>query len=180
MQIKMRAATIMTMDDQQVDESKGKKDDITRLRKEMKAEGVKKTNLLQILGYAKPHWKAITLGFVACSIGGLVYPTYSIIFMQVISAFADTSTLLSTGHFWALMFLVLAGVQGTTLFTQTFFMGLGAENLTMDLRSKLFSNILSQDMGYFDSPLHACGKICTRLATDVPNLRSVSAVLLVH
>lgn len=29
----MRAATIMTMDDQQVDESKGKKDDITRLRK---------------------------------------------------------------------------------------------------------------------------------------------------
>ncbi|VDP04802.1 unnamed protein product [Heligmosomoides polygyrus] len=138
----------------------------------MKAEGVKKTNLLQILGYAKPHWKAITLGFVACSIGGLVYPTYSIIFMQVISAFADTSTLLSTGHFWALMFLVLAGVQGTTLFTQTFFMGLGAENLTMDLRSKLFSNILSQDMGYFDSPLHACGKICTRLATDVPNLRS--------
>lgn len=51
----------------------------------MKAEGVKKTNLLQILGYAKPHWKAITLGFVACSIGGLVYPTYSIIFMQVIS-----------------------------------------------------------------------------------------------
>lgn len=57
-------------------------------------------------------------------------------------------------------------------------MGFGAENLTMDLRSKLFSNILSQDMGYFDSPLHACGKICTRLASDVPNLRSVSGSIL--
>lgn len=29
-------------------------------------------------------------------------------------------------------------------------------------------------IAYFDSPLHATGKICTRLATDVPNLKSVS------
>ncbi|KAK6748563.1 hypothetical protein RB195_001282 [Necator americanus] len=172
MQIKMRAATIMTMDGQEQDETKEKKDDITRLKKEMKDEGVKKTNLLQIFTYAKPHWMPLVVGLTACTIGGLVYPTYSVIFMQVISSFSNTSTLLSTGHFWALMFLVLAFVQGTTMFSQTFFMGLGAENLTMDLRSKLFSNILSQDMGYFDSPLHACGKICTRLASDVPNLRS--------
>ncbi|ETN80778.1 ABC transporter, ATP-binding protein [Necator americanus] len=185
-QIKMRAATIMTMDGQEQDETREKKDDITRLKKgefffrlhkhlgcrEMKDEGVKKTNLLQIFTYAKPHWMPLVVGLTACTIGGLVYPTYSVIFMQVISSFSNTSTLLSTGHFWALMFLVLAFVQGTTMFSQTFFMGLGAENLTMDLRSKLFSNILSQDMGYFDSPLHACGKICTRLASDVPNLRS--------
>ncbi|KHJ94299.1 ABC transporter, ATP-binding protein [Oesophagostomum dentatum] len=108
---------------------------------EIKAEGVKKTNLLEILSYAKPHWKSLLIGLSACVLGGLVYPTYSIIFMQVIT---------------------------------TFFMGVGAENLSMDLRYKLFSNILSQDMSYFDSPLHACGKICTRLASDVPNLRSVS------
>ncbi|KAK5971507.1 ABC transmembrane type-1 domain-containing protein, partial [Trichostrongylus colubriformis] len=171
-QLRMRAATIMTLDEQQTDDSKEKKDDITRLRNELKAEGVKKTNLFEILTYAKPHWKAIMVGLTACVIGGLVYPTYSVVFMQVITSFANTATLLSTGHFWALMFLVLAGIQGSTMFMQTFFMGYGAENLTMDLRSKLFSNILSQDMGYFDSPLHACGKICTRLATDVPNLRS--------
>ncbi|WKY04625.1 hypothetical protein Q1695_005549 [Nippostrongylus brasiliensis] len=172
MQLRIRGATMMTGDDQPTDDTKEKKDDITRLRKEMKAEGVRKTNLLEIFAYAKPHWKALLVGFTACCIGGLVNPTYSIIFMQVIQSFSDTSTLLSTGHFWALMFLVLAGVQGSTFFLQTFFMGLGAENLTMDLRSMLFSNILSQDMGYFDSPLHACGKICTRLASDVPNLRS--------
>ncbi|PIO62035.1 ABC transporter transmembrane region, partial [Teladorsagia circumcincta] len=139
---------------------------------ELKAEGVQKTNLFEILGYAAPHWKTIVVGLTACVIGGLVYPTYSVVFMQVITSFSNTATLLSTGHFWALMFLVLAAIQGSTMFMQTFFMGYGAENLTMDLRSKLFSNILSQDMGYFDSSLHACGKICTRLATDVPNLRS--------
>ncbi|EYC29560.1 hypothetical protein Y032_0006g3036 [Ancylostoma ceylanicum] len=172
MQIRMRGATVMTTEGHEHEETKEKKDDITRLKKEMKDEGVRKTNLLEIFTYAKPHWKSLTVGLLACIIGGLIYPTYSIIFMQVISSFSDMSTMLSTGHFWALMFLVLAVAQGTTLFSQTFFMGLGSENLTMELRSKLFSNILSQDMGYFDSPLHACGKICTRLASDVPNLRS--------
>ncbi|CAJ0600939.1 unnamed protein product [Cylicocyclus nassatus] len=172
MQIRMRGATVMTMEGQEQEETKEKKDDITRLKKELKDEGVKKTNLFEILSYAKPHWKPLTVGLVGCTIGGLVYPAYSIIFMQVITSFSNTATLLSTGHFWALMFLVLAVVQGATLFSQTFFMGLGSEYLTMDLRSKLFTNILSQDMAYFDSPLHACGKICTRLASDVPNLRS--------
>ncbi|RCN50058.1 ABC transporter, ATP-binding protein [Ancylostoma caninum] len=171
-QIRMRGATVMTTEGHEQEETKQKKDDITRLKKEMRDEGVRKTNLLEIFSYAKPHWKTLTVGLLACIIGGLIYPTYSIIFMQVIQSFSDMSTLLSTGHFWALMFLVLAVAQGTTLFSQTFFMGLGSENLTMELRSKLFSNILSQDMGYFDSPLHACGKICTRLASDVPNLRS--------
>uniref|UniRef100_A0A158PFX5 ABC-type xenobiotic transporter n=1 Tax=Angiostrongylus costaricensis TaxID=334426 RepID=A0A158PFX5_ANGCS len=165
----IRSASIMTQDRQPIDETKDKKDDITRLRKEMKAEGVRRTNLIEILGYTRPHWKMTFIGFVTCIIAGLVFPSYSVVFMQ---SFSDTSTLLKTGHFWALMFLVLAFVQGTTMFCQTFFMGVAAENLTMDLRSKLFSNLLSQDIGYFDSPLHACGKLCTRLATDVPNLRS--------
>lgn len=51
----------------------------------MKDEGVKKTNLLEIFTYAKPHWKSLMVGLVACIIGGLIYPAYSIIFMQVIS-----------------------------------------------------------------------------------------------
>ncbi|KJH44478.1 ABC transporter, ATP-binding protein [Dictyocaulus viviparus] len=206
MQIRLRSATIMTLDKQQsIDESRIEKDEIARLRKEMKAEGVQKTNLLEILSYCKPQWKPLTIGLTTCIIGGLVFPAYSVVFMQVITAFSDTSTLLKIGHFWALMFLVLAVIQGVTLFAQafsdtstllkighfwalmflvlaviqgvtlfaqTFFMGVGAENMAFDLRWKVFSNLLSQDIGYFDSPLHACGRICTRLASDVPNLRS--------
>ncbi|VDO10390.1 unnamed protein product [Haemonchus placei] len=127
MHLRVRTATIMTMDEQQMDETKEKKDDITRLRKgefriigwaELKAEGVKKTNLLEILAYASPHWKMLTIGLTACVIGGLVYPTYSVVFMQVITSFSNPDTLLSTGHFWALMFLVLAGIQGCTMFGQ--------------------------------------------------------------
>ena len=33
--------------------------------------------------------------------------------------------------------------------------------------------LLSQDVSYFDQPRHASGKLCTRLATDAPNIKSV-------
>lgn len=79
---------------------------------------------------------------------------------------------LSQGHFWALMFLVLAAAQGICSFLMTFFMGIASESLTRDLRNKLFRNVLSQHIGFFDSPQNASGKISTRLATDVPNLRT--------
>ncbi|KIH55989.1 ABC transporter, ATP-binding protein [Ancylostoma duodenale] len=117
-QIRMRGATVMTTEGHEHEETKEKKDDITRLKKEMRDEGVRKTNLFEIFFYAKPHWKSLTVGLLACIIGGLIYPTYSIIFMQVIQSFSDISTLLSTGHFWALMFLVLAVAQGSSLFAQ--------------------------------------------------------------
>ncbi|KAK6009324.1 ABC transporter, ATP-binding protein [Ostertagia ostertagi] len=84
-QLKGNIITILTLEDQQIDDSKEKKDDITRLRQELKAEGVQKTNLFEILGYAAPHWKTIVVGLTACVIGGLVYPTYSVVFMQVIT-----------------------------------------------------------------------------------------------
>ena len=32
------------------------------------------------------------------------------------------------------------------------------------------------DIAYFDMPIHSSGKISTRLATDTPNVRSVSSI----
>ena len=44
----------------------------------------------------------------------------------------------------------------------------------MKLRNKAFSNILRQDIGWFEDERHTTGKIATRLATDVPMVKSVS------
>ncbi|CAD6197152.1 unnamed protein product [Caenorhabditis auriculariae] len=167
---RVRSATLMTLEP--VEEQRQKKDVMTRLRTELAAEGAEKTNLVEILLFAKPHALYIIIGVSTAILGGFIYPTYSVFFTQFISSFTDPKNLLSEGHFWALMFLVLAVAQGITSFCMTFFMGISSENLAMDMRNQLFRNILSQNIGYFDSPLHASGKICTRLATDVPNLRS--------
>ena len=48
------------------------------------------------------------------------------------------------------------------------------ECLTMRLRLNTFENILRQDVAFFDDSRHSTGKICTRLATDAPNVQAVS------
>ena len=45
--------------------------------------------------------------------------------------------LLREGHFWSLMFLVLAVVTASTMFFQATFYGIAAEKLTLRLRSKV-------------------------------------------
>ena len=55
--------------------------------------------------------------------------------------------------------------------------GIAGENITMRMRMAVFNNIMRQDVGYFDDPRHSTGKICTRLATDAPNIRAVSAFI---
>lgn len=59
------------------------------------------------------------------------------------------------------------------LFEQTLGYSTAGERLTMKLRNKAFTNILRQDIGWFEDERHTTGKIATRLATDVPMIKSV-------
>ncbi|CAI5448149.1 unnamed protein product [Caenorhabditis angaria] len=158
---------------EQIEEKRIGKNDLNRLKDELKENNAQRTNILEILTYAKPHSLYLGIGLTAAFIGGLVYPVYSVCFTSFINVFTTSDNQRERGHFWAYMFLILALAQGLAAFTMTFFMGIASENLAMDLRNKLFTNVLSQHIGFFDSPQNASGKICTRLATDVPNLRNV-------
>ncbi|CAD6186832.1 unnamed protein product [Caenorhabditis auriculariae] len=155
-------------------DAKKPEQDLERLKKELEEEGAVRANLFRILKYAKPEWMYIVIAVISSIIQGCVFPAFSLFFSQIIDVFSqtDVNKLRTDGHFWALMFLVLAGVEAITMLVQCFFFGLASENLTMRLRSKVYRNILRQDATYFDSPKHSPGKITTRLATDAPNVKS--------
>ncbi|GMR47128.1 hypothetical protein PMAYCL1PPCAC_17323, partial [Pristionchus mayeri] len=76
------------------------------------------------------------------------------------------------GHMYALLFLALGVINAVTMLTSSFFFGLTAERLTMRLRLAVFKNLLSMQISYMDEPKHAPGKLCTRLATDAPMVKS--------
>ena len=76
------------------------------------------------------------------------------------------------GHFWSFMLLACGVVQGVTAFLQSALFGYVAEQLTTKLRSDLFQNVMSMDIGYFDKDSHTSGKLSMRLATDAPNVKS--------
>ncbi|CAJ0565333.1 unnamed protein product, partial [Mesorhabditis spiculigera] len=161
--------------DDVIDEADKKKEsDIERLKREAVEEGAQEQSLFKILKYAKSEWWLLVVGSVACIIQGVVFPVFSLFFTQIMQVFAepDPEQMRRDGHKWALMFLVLAAVQGSTMLIQATFYGIAAEKLTMRLRSKVFRNVLRQDGAYFDHPSHSAGKISTRLATDAPNVKA--------
>ncbi|CAL2047788.1 unnamed protein product [Caenorhabditis brenneri] len=148
--------------------------EIKRLKKELEEEGAVKANLFKILRYARPEWMYIFFAVIAALIQGAVMPAFSLFFSQIINVFSnpDKEQMKKDGHFWALMFLVLAAIQGTSMLFQCALFGVAAEGLTMRVRSKVYRNVLRQDATYFDMPKHSPGRITTRLATDAPNIKS--------
>ena len=59
---------------------------------------------------------------------------------------------------------------------QAFGLGHAGEALTKKLRLESFRNLLRQDIGFYDDIRHGTGKLCTRFATDAPNVRYVSGI----
>uniref|UniRef100_A0A7E4W3A9 ABC-type xenobiotic transporter n=1 Tax=Panagrellus redivivus TaxID=6233 RepID=A0A7E4W3A9_PANRE len=153
---------------------KKEEDDLKRLQKELEEMGAQQSNLVQILKHARKQWFAIIIGCTASMISGMVFPSFSILFTEIMTVFSnpDTEKLKKDGHFYALMFLVIGAVQASTLFLQCVCFGVASERLTQRLRSQLFRNIMRMDIAYFDDPKHFSGKLVTRLASDAPNVKS--------
>ncbi|XP_049519031.1 dehydrogenase/reductase SDR family member 4-like [Dermacentor silvarum] len=76
--------------------------------------------------------------------------------------------------FWSMMFLVLAAASGLGHFFRTLGVGIAGENLTFRLRVAVLANILRQHMGWFDEDSHSSAKLASRLASDVPVVKTVS------
>ncbi|KAE9555670.1 hypothetical protein FO519_001141 [Halicephalobus sp. NKZ332] len=150
------------------------KSDVKRLEKDLEKEGAKPRNLFAILKYARPEALLIFFAIIMAIIQGSVFPAFSLVFTQILNVFANTDMdkVRRDGHFWALMYLVLGFVMAFSLFFQTILFGTAAERLTSRIRRLLFRNILRQDVSYFDETSHSSGKLCTRLATDCPNVKS--------
>uniref|UniRef100_A0A0K0DXY4 ABC-type xenobiotic transporter n=1 Tax=Strongyloides stercoralis TaxID=6248 RepID=A0A0K0DXY4_STRER len=150
------------------------KSELKRLEQELKAEGAGKSNLLEIIKFAKPEWKYLLIGLIFTAIQGVIMPIFSQVFSQIMKVFSltDREEMRKQGHFYALMFLALGIFQGLTLCVAAFFFGLSSENLTARLRSLLFKNIIGREIAYFDDERHSTGRLTTRLATDVPNIKN--------
>ncbi|GMR48476.1 hypothetical protein PMAYCL1PPCAC_18671, partial [Pristionchus mayeri] len=153
-----------------------KEKDLERLKKELEAEGIQRVSLFGILKYARQEWPFIFIAFIASGIQGVVFPVFSLFFSDIINVFSlvdsDPEKMRSEGHMYALLFLALGGLNAVTMMTSSFFFGLTSERLTMRLRLAVFKNILSMQISYMDEPKHAPGKLCTRLATDAPMVKS--------
>nr|XP_042899922.1 uncharacterized protein LOC107456703 [Parasteatoda tepidariorum] len=150
---------------------------ISRLESEVKEENVDIPSGFQILKQSKQEWKEIVVGSLASIVTGVVMPTYAIFYSEIFRTFTLTGNALrKSAFFWSMMFLVLAVVTMLGHFFRAIGYSFAGEQLTMKLRYKAFTNIIRQNIGWFDDSRHTSGKISTRLATDVPMIKSAAGI----
>ncbi|KAA0184411.1 ABC transporter, subfamily ABCB/MDR [Hyalella azteca] len=122
----------------------------------------------EILKANKTEWPQITLGVVGSVIMGSCTPLYAVLFGDVLGtlSIADPAEARAEANFYALLFLCIGIVAAISTFMQAYFFALSGEILTMRLRSRAFSQMLSQELGWFDMDENSVGALCSRLSSD--------------
>uniref|UniRef100_A0A5S6QCS5 Bile salt export pump n=1 Tax=Trichuris muris TaxID=70415 RepID=A0A5S6QCS5_TRIMR len=136
-------------------------------------QGVQSSSFWSVVRESKDNWHCLLFGSIGCLLSGSVMPAFALFFSQVFYAYSEQgSKMMDDAVTWSLMLFLLGFVQGFSTLLAAFCFGKAGEDLTFLLRGKLLENLLRQEVSYFDHPDHSTGQICTRLATDVPNIRA--------
>ncbi|KAF2354674.1 ABC transporter type 1 transmembrane domain [Trinorchestia longiramus] len=122
----------------------------------------------KILKANQPEWPLILLGVIGSMIMGSSTPIYAVLFGDVLGTLsvADPETARADANFYALLFLAIGVGAAISTFMQAYAFALSGEILTMRLRSRAFSTMLSQELAWFDQDENSVGALCSRLSGD--------------
>uniref|UniRef100_A0AAF5DAS6 Uncharacterized protein n=2 Tax=Strongyloides stercoralis TaxID=6248 RepID=A0AAF5DAS6_STRER len=141
---------------------------------EIDENNIKPSAIKKIFKYNKSNWKFFIFGLIGSCISGLVTPLFSLVYAQMFTIFTESGdTLQKQSFILASMFIIIGLIFAFGFMISSLSLGRAGENLTKKLRFETFKNLLRQDMSFYDNKRHNTGKICTRLATDIPNVRFV-------
>ncbi|KAJ1363677.1 tRNA N6-adenosine threonylcarbamoyltransferase [Parelaphostrongylus tenuis] len=134
----------------------------------------KPASMSKVFYFNRDKWGYFILGLLGCIIFGIMTPLFALLYAQIIEVYSKPiDQMKSEVVFWCGAFIVIGLLHATGFFISANSLGRCGESLTKKLRFEAFRNILRQDVGFFDDIRHGTGKLCTRLATDAPNVRYV-------
>ncbi|KNC82823.1 hypothetical protein SARC_04906 [Sphaeroforma arctica JP610] len=124
----------------------------------------------------KPVRMFMILGMFAAALNGAVFPVMSVMLTNIINVLgtAPKETLYDQMSAAALDFVILAIVAGVLMFFQTYIFSYAGEKLVTRLRVMTFSNLIRQDIAFFDDESNNTGSLTARLATDATLVKDVS------
>ncbi|PIO70844.1 ABC transporter, ATP-binding protein [Teladorsagia circumcincta] len=134
----------------------------------------KPTPMSKLFYFNRDKWGFFALGLIACIVTGTVTPVFAVLYAQIIQVYSEpVDQMKSDVMFWCGAFIVIGLVHAFAFFFSAICLGRCGESLTKKLRFEAFKNLLRQDVGFYDDIRHGTGKLCTRFATDAPNVRYV-------
>jgi ATP-binding cassette, subfamily B (MDR/TAP), member 1 len=137
-------------------------DDKDNSKNEKKVEAPSFQRLLAMNG---PEWKQTCLGCINAVLFGAIQPVYSFGLGSVISVYflEDHDEIKRQIRIYALCFLGLAVISMVVNVLQHYSFAYMGEYLTKRVREKMFSKILTFEVGWFDEDQNSTGAICSRL-----------------
>lgn len=129
--------------------------------------------LLKIIKTNTPEWLSMVVGCLASLVNGASLPMYGLIFGDILGVLSiqDIFSLRYQANLYCLDFLYLGLVSGVGMFLQIFAFGYAGEKLTYRLRTKMFSSMLRQEIGWFDKKENGVGALCAQLSGDAASVQ---------
>ncbi|XP_050364979.1 ABC transporter B family member 13 [Argentina anserina] len=124
-----------------------------------------------------PEWPYAIFGSVGAVLAGMEAPLFALGITHILSAFYSPieSEIKHEVDKVTLMFVALAGVTVPVYLLQHYFYTLMGERLTSRVRLKMFTAILSNEVGWFDLDENNTGSLTSILAANATLVRSALA-----
>ncbi|KAF7559914.1 hypothetical protein G7046_g4252 [Stylonectria norvegica] len=119
-------------------------------------------------------WVPFAILAVAASLGGGSNPALAVLFSRILDAFSLTGdAMVERGDFYALMFFVMALANLVVYCVLGWTSTIISQQIMNFYRHEMFSNILRQDMSFFDDPDNTTGALVSRLASEPTALQDL-------
>jgi ATP-binding cassette subfamily B (MDR/TAP) protein 1 len=122
-----------------------------------------------------PEWKQALLGCTGAIGFGAIVPLYSFFIGSVLSIFLlqDHKEIKSKIKEYCFIFVAMGLISYLMSVLQNYYFQAMAEYLTKRVRERMFSKILTFEVGWFDKDENSTGDICSRLETEATMVRSL-------
>ena len=129
--------------------------------------------VIDINGDCKQWYLPAILG--SCG-NGVSLPLHAYFISRCLGAFELTnmSAMMETLSEYSLAYVGLAVGTGLSIFAQWASFGILAESFTKSVRVLIFGKLLAMDIGFFDDPQNAPGKLCDTLSSNAMKMSALS------
>lgn len=133
-----------------------------------------------MLSEQKPMYGYQVISLIVCLICAATFPAQAILFSRILQVFnLHGSEGQHQANFWALMFFVVALANLVSYFICGVICNIISQYVTHVYRREMFSNILNQDMAFFDLPHNTSGALTSKISAIPTSLQElISANLL--
>lgn len=137
----------------------------------------KKAPIGKVLKQMRPEWHLLVLGVLGAIISGAIFPTFGLIFAQVISKLVDKNAPspgpLEGTNLYSFLFVIIGIAAFVGMSGQIVSFEIAGERYTKRLRAAVFQAYMRQEVGYFDREENSLGALTAKLAVDAKNVNEL-------